>query len=64
MLTDTTQYSSGAIWAKSKIAVADGWNAGPRHAGGFEVRWKNEALGRVEWLVTGSHNEAVRSGLR
>jgi hypothetical protein len=25
MLTDTTQYSSGAIWAKSKIVVADGF---------------------------------------
>ncbi len=48
----------GCYTPVERFAVADGWNVGGRQAGGFEVRWKSEMLGRVEWSFTGSHNEA------
>ena len=38
--------------------VAAGWSAGARHPDGFDVRWKGLEQGRVNWTLTGAHNEA------
>ncbi len=38
--------------------VAAGWSAGARYPDGFDVRWKGQHQGRVNWTLTGAHNEA------
>jgi UDP-N-acetylmuramate: L-alanyl-gamma-D-glutamyl-meso-diaminopimelate ligase len=40
------------------IVADDGWSAGEQRGEGFEVRWKGAAQGRVEWTLTGMHNQA------
>jgi len=40
------------------FGAADGWSVGVQRAGGFDVRWKGESQGRVNWALTGTHNQA------
>ncbi|MBI1965968.1 MAG: UDP-N-acetylmuramate:L-alanyl-gamma-D-glutamyl-meso-diaminopimelate ligase [Betaproteobacteria bacterium] len=40
------------------FGVAAGWNAVPAAAGGFDVLWRGENQGRVEWALQGAHNRA------
>ena len=47
----------GCYTPVERFGVADGWNAGARHPDGFDVLWRNDALGRVAWPLTGAHNQ-------
>ncbi len=48
----------GCYTPVERIVVDDGWSAGEQRGEGFEVRWKGAAQGRVEWTLTGTHNQA------
>jgi UDP-N-acetylmuramate: L-alanyl-gamma-D-glutamyl-meso-diaminopimelate ligase len=41
-----------------RVGTADGWQAGVRHANGFDVLFNHESLGRVRWDLLGEHNIA------
>ena len=45
-------------WASvEEFGVESGWVAGPPdEAGGFEVSWQGNPVGRVRWSITGEHN--------
>jgi UDP-N-acetylmuramate: L-alanyl-gamma-D-glutamyl-meso-diaminopimelate ligase len=48
----------GCYTPVERFGTAGGWNAGALHADGFDVRWKGEKLGRITWMLTGTHNQA------
>jgi UDP-N-acetylmuramate: L-alanyl-gamma-D-glutamyl-meso-diaminopimelate ligase len=48
----------GCYTPVERFGTPDGWSAGGSRAGGFEVRWKGQETGRVEWTQTGAHNQA------
>src|SRR5688572_23809572 len=48
----------GCYTPVERIMADDGWRAGEQRGEGFEVRWKGAAQGRVEWTLTGMHNQA------
>jgi UDP-N-acetylmuramate: L-alanyl-gamma-D-glutamyl-meso-diaminopimelate ligase len=48
----------GCYTPVERIVADDGWSAGEQRGQGFEVRWKGAAQGRVEWTLTGTHNQA------
>ena len=48
----------GCYTPVERFGIADGWSIGSRFPDGFEIRWKEESLGRVQWPLAGSHNEA------
>ena len=47
----------GCYTPVERFGVSDGWNAGARHPDGFDVLWRNDALGRLVWPLTGAHNQ-------
>jgi UDP-N-acetylmuramate: L-alanyl-gamma-D-glutamyl-meso-diaminopimelate ligase len=48
----------GCYTPVERFGTAGGWSAGALHADGFDVRWKGEKLGRVNWMLSGTHNQA------
>jgi len=48
----------GCYTPVERFGAPEGWSIGAQDAGGFEVRWKREAQGRVAWSLTGAHNQA------
>ncbi len=48
----------GCYTPVERFGVAEGWSAGAQHGDGFDVRWKGEQQGRVNWTQTGAHNRA------
>src|SRR5262245_5865672 len=48
----------GCYTPVERFGVAGGWTADARSNDGFEVRWREQPLGRVRWPLTGRHNEA------
>ena len=48
----------GCYTPVERFGAAGGWSAGALHADGFDVLWKGEKLGRVNWMLTGTHNQA------
>ena len=48
----------GCYTPVERFGAAGGWSAGALHADGFDVLWKGEKLGRVNWTLTGTHNQA------
>ncbi len=48
----------GCYTPAERFGTVGGWSAGAPHADGFDVRWKGEKLGRVNWMLTGTHNQA------
>jgi UDP-N-acetylmuramate: L-alanyl-gamma-D-glutamyl-meso-diaminopimelate ligase len=48
----------GCYTPVERFGVGDGWNAGAQHDDGFDVRWRNEIVGRVVWSLAGAHNQA------
>jgi UDP-N-acetylmuramate: L-alanyl-gamma-D-glutamyl-meso-diaminopimelate ligase len=48
----------GCYTPVERFGVTEGWKAGASHGGGFDVLLKEARLGRVEWALTGAHNQA------
>jgi UDP-N-acetylmuramate: L-alanyl-gamma-D-glutamyl-meso-diaminopimelate ligase len=48
----------GCYTPVERFRAAGGWSAGALHADGFDVLWKGEKLGRINWMLTGTHNQA------
>jgi UDP-N-acetylmuramate: L-alanyl-gamma-D-glutamyl-meso-diaminopimelate ligase len=48
----------GCYTPVERFGPAQEWSVGAQDPAGFEVRWKGEALGRVAWRLTGTHNQA------
>jgi len=47
----------GCYTPVERFGVADGWSAAPA-TDGFEVSWRGERQGRVQWSLQGAHNSA------
>jgi UDP-N-acetylmuramate: L-alanyl-gamma-D-glutamyl-meso-diaminopimelate ligase len=47
----------GCYTPVERFGAADGWSVGARHGAGFEVRFQGETPARVEWPLSGRHNE-------
>jgi UDP-N-acetylmuramate: L-alanyl-gamma-D-glutamyl-meso-diaminopimelate ligase len=46
-------------WSElERFDAADGWSARPLQGAAFEVLWRGEPAGRVEWDLGGDHNRA------
>ena len=48
----------GCYTQVERIGVADGWSAGAVGADGFDVLWRGQKQGRVQWALQGAHNQA------
>jgi len=48
----------GCYTPVERFEVADGWTATAVAAEGFDVLWRGERQGRVEWDLQGAHNQA------
>ena len=48
----------GCYTPVERFGAAGGWSAGALRADGFDVCWKSELQGRVNWTQTGTHNQA------
>jgi len=46
-------------WSElERFDVADGWSSRRAEGGSFDVLWRGEPAGRVDWDLTGDHNRA------
>jgi UDP-N-acetylmuramate: L-alanyl-gamma-D-glutamyl-meso-diaminopimelate ligase len=54
----TRVLARGCYTPVERFGVADAWSAGEQSGGGFDVRWKGELQGRVQWALGGAHNRA------
>ena len=48
----------GCYTQVERFGVADGWSAGAVGADGFDVLWRGQKQGRVQWALQGAHNQA------
>ena len=48
----------GCYTPVERFGAGQEWSAKAAGPGAFEVRWKGQPQGRVEWTLTGIHNEA------
>ena len=48
----------GCYTPVERFRVADGWAATAVAADGFDVLWRREKQGRVQWALQGTHNQA------
>ena len=48
----------GCYTPVERFAVSDGWSAAAAAPDGFEVLWRGEKQGRVQWTLQGAHNQA------
>ena len=48
----------GCYTPVERFGVADGWTATAVAADGFDVLWRGEKQGRVQWALQGAHNQA------
>jgi len=48
----------GCYTPVERFAVSDGWSAAAAGPDGFDVLWRGEKQGRVQWALQGAHNQA------
>ena len=48
----------GCYTPVERFAVSDGWSAAAAAPDGFDVLWRGEKQGRVQWALQGAHNQA------
>jgi UDP-N-acetylmuramate: L-alanyl-gamma-D-glutamyl-meso-diaminopimelate ligase len=48
----------GCYTPVERFGAADGWTAAAAGADGFDVLWQGGRLGRVQWALQGTHNQA------
>jgi UDP-N-acetylmuramate: L-alanyl-gamma-D-glutamyl-meso-diaminopimelate ligase len=48
----------GCYTPVERFGASAEWSAQARAPGGFDVHWKGRSLGRVQWSLSGAHNEA------
>jgi UDP-N-acetylmuramate: L-alanyl-gamma-D-glutamyl-meso-diaminopimelate ligase len=48
----------GCYTPVERFAVANGWTATAVAADGFDVLWRGDKQGRVQWALQGAHNQA------
>jgi len=48
----------GCYTPVERFGVTDGWTATAVAADGFDVLWRGEKQGRVQWVLQGTHNQA------
>jgi UDP-N-acetylmuramate: L-alanyl-gamma-D-glutamyl-meso-diaminopimelate ligase len=48
----------GCYTPVERFGAADGWSAAAAAPDGFDVLWRGEKQGRVQWALQGTHNQA------
>jgi len=48
----------GCYTPVERFNAPEGWSVASEAADGFDVRWRGDRLGRVQWALAGAHNRA------